>query len=68
MNLLPLPTSYVYTSFNMARIKCDERGVSALEYALIAALVGLAIVTSVGTYGANLSGFFSRVGSQVGIL
>ena len=68
MNLLHLSMSYIYTAFNMGRVKRDERGVSALEYALIAALVGLAIVATVGTYGTTLSDLFSKVGSKIGTL
>lgn len=68
MNVLHFLTAYVQTAFHMARIKRDERGVSALEYALIAALVGLAIVTTVTTYGTNLSLFFSKIGSKVATL
>ena len=68
MNVLHFLAAYAQTAFNMARIKRDERGVSALEYALIAALVGLAIVTTVATYGTNLSNFFSKIGSRVATL
>jgi pilus assembly protein Flp/PilA len=39
----------------------DERGVTALEYGLIAGLVAVAIVTSVTTLGASLAGAFATI-------
>ena len=68
MNVLHFLTAYVQTAFNMASIKRDERGVSALEYALIASLIGLAIIVSVRTYGTNLNAFFGRAAASVGSL
>ena len=68
MNVLHFLTAYVQTAFNMASIKRDERGVSALEYALIASLIGLAIVISVKSYGTALGAFFTRTATSVGSL
>ena len=68
MNVLHFLMAYAQTAFNMASIKRDERGVSALEYALIASLIGLAIIVSVRTYGTNLKGFFGRAANSVGSL
>ena len=68
MNVLHFLTAYVQTAFNMASIKRDERGVSALEYALIASLIGLAIVVSVKSYGSALGAFFGRTATSVGSL
>jgi pilus assembly protein Flp/PilA len=39
----------------------DERGVTAIEYGLIAALVGVAIVTAVTNLGAELNAVFANV-------
>jgi len=39
----------------------DENGVTAIEYGLIAALVGVAIVTAVGALGAQLNLTFGDV-------
>jgi pilus assembly protein Flp/PilA len=39
----------------------DERGVTALEYGLIAGLVAVVIVTSVTALGTKLSGTFSTI-------
>jgi pilus assembly protein Flp/PilA len=39
----------------------DENGVTAIEYGLIAALVGVAIVTAVKTLGSQLNTTFTTV-------
>ena len=46
-------------------LKTDRRGVTALEYGLIAALIAAAIAGSVGTLGTNVSGMFSKVAASV---
>ena len=43
----------------------SERGVTAIEYGLIAALVALAIITGITLVGTNLSGLFSYIGGKV---
>jgi pilus assembly protein Flp/PilA len=40
---------------------CEEDGVTAIEYGLIAALVGVAIVTSVTSLGGKLKDVFENV-------
>jgi pilus assembly protein Flp/PilA len=44
---------------------CDEEGVTAIEYGLIAALIAIVIVGAVGTLGTNLNSLFSDVASSV---
>ena len=39
----------------------DERGVTALEYGLIAGLVAVVIVTSVTSLGTTLAGTFTTI-------
>ncbi|WP_349608933.1 MULTISPECIES: Flp family type IVb pilin [Cupriavidus] len=39
----------------------DEQGVSAIEYALIAALIAMAIVTAVGTLGTRVKALYEMV-------
>ncbi len=39
----------------------DERGATAIEYALIASLIGLVIITAVGAVGQTLTGVFDDV-------
>jgi pilus assembly protein Flp/PilA len=49
----------------LRRLRSDSRGVTALEYALIAAFIFLVIVVSVTTVGKGLSPIFSTVGSEL---
>ena len=44
---------------------CDEEGVTAIEYALIAALLAVAIITAVSTLGGNVSNTYSKVGNSL---
>lgn len=39
----------------------DEEGVTAIEYGLIAALIAIAIVVTVGLIGTQLNGLFARI-------
>ena len=48
-----------------ARLINDSRGVTAIEYGLIAALIAVAAVVIMGTVGTNLSGTFSLVASNL---
>jgi pilus assembly protein Flp/PilA len=43
----------------------SEAGVTAIEYGLLAALIALVIIGAVTILGTNLSGIFTRVGTQV---
>jgi pilus assembly protein Flp/PilA len=43
----------------------DESGATAIEYGLIAALIAVVIVTAVTLVGSNLSGLFTKVGSDI---
>lgn len=38
----------------------DENGATAIEYALIASLIGLVIIGAVGAIGASLNGTFNE--------
>ena len=46
-------------------LRSDRRGVTMLEYALIAALVAIAAVTILATLGSTVSGVFSNINSQM---
>lgn len=39
----------------------DEEGVTALEYGMIAALIAVAIITTVTTLGGNISAVFDKI-------
>lgn len=43
----------------------NEKGVTAIEYGMLAALIVLAIIGVITTLGTNLSGVFGSVGNQV---
>jgi pilus assembly protein Flp/PilA len=43
----------------------SERGVTAIEYGLIASLIALAIIVAVTLVGTNLTGLFNYIGGKV---
>ncbi|NVH87650.1 Flp family type IVb pilin, partial [Burkholderia pseudomallei] len=45
----------------MHRFFKEEAGVTAIEYGLIAGLIAVAIATTVGTVGTDLSALFSTI-------
>jgi pilus assembly protein Flp/PilA len=49
----------------LARFLSNEDGVTAIEYALIASLIALVIITSVQTVGTKVSTVFTEVGGAL---
>ena len=49
----------------VSRLIKDQKGVTAIEYGLIAALIAVAAVVVMGTVGTNLSGTFSQVAASL---
>ena len=47
------------------RFATDELGVTAIEYALIASLIAVFIITAVQTVGTKVSTVFNEVGSTL---
>ena len=43
----------------------DENGVTAIEYGLIAALIGVALATSASTIGTNLKAAFAFIATKI---
>ena len=43
----------------------DEQGVTAIEYGLIAALIGLTIIVGVTLVGTNLNTLFNDIGAEL---
>jgi pilus assembly protein Flp/PilA len=43
----------------------DEAGASAIEYALLVALIALAITAGATTLGTNISGMFTKAAAQI---
>lgn len=48
----------------LLRLGRDEKGVTALEYGLIAALIAVVIITAVATLGTNLKNTFTGISSH----
>ncbi len=55
-------TQYIRTALSL---KMDKRAVTAIEYALIAALIAVVIITAVSTLGGNVSSTFTKVGNAI---
>ncbi len=49
----------------LKRFAADERGATAIEYGLIAALIAVVIVSSVTTIGAKLKTSYGNIGNAV---
>jgi pilus assembly protein Flp/PilA len=49
----------------LSRLIRDERGATAIEYGLIAALIAVAAVTVMGTVGTKLKATFSTIASKL---
>jgi pilus assembly protein Flp/PilA len=48
-----------------SRFLKDESGATAIEYGLIAAIVGVGIITGLGTLTKALNGIFTEVGTKL---
>ena len=46
-------------------LRFDQRGVTAMEYGLIAALVAVVIITTVTTLGTNLQAIFASISTAL---
>ena len=49
----------------LTRLVNDSRGVTAIEYGLIAALIAVAAIAMITTVGGNLTNVFSTVASSL---
>ena len=56
---------FAYCFALLERVKADRKGVTALEYGVIAAAIIVAISVVVGTLGTNLSTTFSTVAGKL---
>jgi len=59
--------NYVRTALavKLNELNVDKRAVTAIEYALIAALIAVVIITAVSTLGKNVSNTFVAVSSEL---
>ena len=48
-----------------ARFANDESGATAIEYGLIAGLIGVVIITAVGAVGTKVSSAFSKIAATL---
>ena len=49
----------------MTRFAKDESGATAIEYGLIATLIGVAIIVGAGTLGNKLNSVFSDIAGKI---
>lgn len=49
-----------------ARFAKDESGATAIEYGLIAGLIGVVVIGAVTTLGTSINNKFSTIGSALG--
>jgi pilus assembly protein Flp/PilA len=54
-----------FASHFASRFLRDTRGVTAIEYGLIAGVVAIAIATSAGNVGTNLSSLFDSIANKI---
>lgn len=50
----------------LKKIRNNESGATAIEYGLIAALIAVVLITSLGTLGNNMSERFNSIGTSIG--
>jgi pilus assembly protein Flp/PilA len=51
--------------FLLSSLKADRKGVTALEYGVIASVLVVAVAAAVNTFGGSLNGFFTTVMTNV---
>lgn len=49
----------------IAKKKLDDRGATAIEYGLIAALIAVVLITSLTTLGTTLSANFGKLSTKI---
>ena len=59
--------NYIRTALavKLNELNVDNRAVTAIEYALIAALIAVVIITAVTTLGKNVSSTFNSVSTEL---
>ncbi|MES1198748.1 MAG: Flp family type IVb pilin [Pseudomonadota bacterium] len=55
-----------YARIQARRFVKNEAGATAIEYGLIAALIGVVIITALTTLGTNLTATFNTVAGKLG--
>lgn len=49
----------------LKKIRADESGATAIEYGLIAALIAVVLITSLGLLGNNINASFKKISDRV---
>jgi pilus assembly protein Flp/PilA len=49
----------------LGRLMVDRKGVTAMEYGVIAAGIVLVVATAAATLGGQVSGLFAKIGGQL---
>jgi pilus assembly protein Flp/PilA len=50
----------------LSKIRNDESGATAIEYGLIAALIAVVLISSLGVLGNNVKATFNTVSTKIG--
>ncbi len=50
------------------RLRREETGATAVEYALLVGLIAVVLIAGVGLFGGQLNTFFNDLGGKIGIL
>ncbi len=50
---------------NMRRLRSDKRGATAIEYGLIVALIGVAIMGALSSLGGGVGGMWTKLDAAV---
>jgi pilus assembly protein Flp/PilA len=56
---------YVMSHLKAVQMKSDERGVTAIEYALIAALIGIVIILGATAVGTQINAKFGTIANSI---
>lgn len=63
--MIPYLITWMQLKFGLPALKTDRRGVTALEYGMIAALIAAVIVGVVATLGTQLNSAFNTVSGKL---
>jgi pilus assembly protein Flp/PilA len=55
----------VFAIQTMGRLRSDKRGATAIEYGLIAALIGVAIISSLSKLGGGSNGMWGQLDTEL---
>ena len=64
--MLSLALKIITAKKAVCRVLGDRKGVTAIEYGLIAGAIAVAIIASVITLGTDITGLFERTASAIG--